>query len=435
MAISRRILWPALAALAVTGLILGAIALEVAQSSEGLRAEVEQLLRLERDDLSTPLPSDILADQSDRSLLHLRRGDLLALRGEWAKAKGEYEASIEAGGGLTALRKLAVAQLQVRDVNGVQATIRSLEREGARPEDILLLQSIVDLRTGNIAGADSRLGAATDSPQKHYGLALLAILQGDHEKAQAELKLTEAGSEPTLRSYARTLIEAYDEYRAFPESPAVHLQTLLARALAEVQECELALPLLVSVLEQQTDYRDAWIVQGYCELTSERLDQALASLSEAYKLDPEKPEILYLLARAYAAKGQHVEALQFFQYALQNGFQPQDDVERRIAEEAVALGNPQLALEQFRAISSRDGATIDDVTTFVTTAIALDQKEEAYTAALQATQKWTTDARAFDLLGFAAMETDRKDEARGALQKALELDPNLQSAKERLQKL
>jgi len=58
-----------------------------------------------------------------------------------------------------------------------------------------------------------------------------------------------------------------------PSSPRVreiHLLTLVSRALAQVQECELALPLLSQVTGIQDDYRDAWIVQGFCELSSER---------------------------------------------------------------------------------------------------------------------------------------------------------------------
>ncbi|MCA9370903.1 MAG: hypothetical protein KC680_03005, partial [Candidatus Peregrinibacteria bacterium] len=116
----------------------------------------------------------------DVSLLHLRQGDMLSLRGEWAEAQEEYAAAVEANGGLPALRKLAQAQMQRRDMRGVESTLKKMKNAGARPEDILLLETIIDLRSGELIKAETVLKAADDSPQKHYGLALLALIQGNH---------------------------------------------------------------------------------------------------------------------------------------------------------------------------------------------------------------------------------------------------------------
>ena len=48
---------------------------------------------------------------------------------------------------------------------------------------------------------------------------------------------------------------------------------------------------------------------------------------------------------------------------------------------------------------------------------------------------WPDSGKAQELLGWAAAETERKEEARTALQKALQLDASLTGARERLQKL
>src|SRR3989344_5707822 len=324
-------------------------------------------------------------DTGDATLMHLRKGDLLGLRGEWTDALAEYKLAVNAGGGTSALRKQAQAELQLRDFRAVTATLDQLKRAGESSENILLLESIIYLDTGELEKASAILTAADDSPQKHYGLSLLAIARGDHETARKELTLVVNGLEPVLRSYGKTLQGAYEEYALFPESPSIHLLTLLSRALADVQQCELALPLLSQVTREQDDYRDAWMVQGFCELTTSRFTEALASLERAYQLDPEKPETQYFLGRAYAAQGDHGNALTFLQYALQNGFAPETEVRRMIAREALASGNIALALEQQDGLTRLSDASIDTYTDYVTTAISAGKKAEALVKAQEAT--------------------------------------------------
>jgi thioredoxin-like negative regulator of GroEL len=141
-------------------------------------------------------------ETGDRVLLHLRQGDLLALQGEWGKAQDEYKQAVDLGGGIPALRKLSDAQMQRRDMAGAKQTIATLTQEGARGEDLLLLQTIVQLRTGEVVQARQALAAAADSPQKHYGLALLSIVENRYDDTKLELQAVQAGYEPTLRADA-----------------------------------------------------------------------------------------------------------------------------------------------------------------------------------------------------------------------------------------
>ncbi|MBI3331485.1 tetratricopeptide repeat protein [Candidatus Peregrinibacteria bacterium] len=434
MKIPPRILVPVVSAVLIAGGLVGFLWLRLSDSAERLRDELRQVIDLSGDAAET-FVTDAPIDRSDRALLHLRQGDLFAIQGQWAKAQEEYEQSVDAGGGIAALRKLAQAQLQRRNIGGVRTTIRRLRQEGARPEDLLLLESVVDLRTGELQKARQLLTGAQDSPQKHYGLALLAIIEGTHDQAKTELALTMSGWDPLLRAYARTLQSAYDEFDLFPESQELHLITLLSRALAQVQECELALPLLVQVIREQDDYRDAWIVQGYCELVTERFEQSLASLERAYAIDPEKPEVQYFLGRAHAALGDHQNAVTFFTYAQQNGFKPEKEVRRLIAEQATELGNADLALEQYQALADRLDADRDAYIKLVTLQMTLDKNDEAYATALKAVAKWPDEASIQELLGSAAEANGNEDVARAAYEKALQLDPTLVGARERLQGL
>lgn len=374
-------------------------------------------------------------DPRDRALFALRQGDLLALRGEWATAEEQYKFAVEADGGLPALRKLAQAQLQRRNSNGIRETIGQMKRAGARAEDLLLLESIVTLRSGELVQARTLLENNEDSPQKNYGLALLSIIEGNHTAAQEYLQLVIQGWEPILRSNARTIMAAYQEFTLFPESQNIHLITLISRAFAQVQECELALPLLVQVTQAKDNYRDAWIVQGYCELVTERTEQALASLEQAYNLDPQKPEIQYFLGRAYRGKEDYNNALTYYEYALANGFVPEFEIRRHIAETARLQGNNELALEQYLALTNAPEATLEAYHGYVSTSIAMQQSENAYAMAQKAVQAFPQDSTAFELLGWAAVENNNVEEAKIAFTKALEINPYLESAKARLQEL
>ncbi|MBI5155882.1 tetratricopeptide repeat protein [Candidatus Peregrinibacteria bacterium] len=433
-----RILSPILAAVCCVVVLLGFLWWELSSTRSDLGRQLRNVTDRLRPGSQTgsTLPADDFLDATgDESLLHLRTGDLLALQGEWASAAGEYQKAVDTGGGLTALRKLAQAQLQIRDIPAARNTLEKLRRAGARSEDLLLIESIILLRSADLVKASQLLQSATPSPQQHYGLALLAIVQGNTDEAKSQLRQVIEGWEPVLRTYARTLLSAYDEYALFPVSPPSHLQTLVAHALAQVQECELALPILSRVTTVQDDYRDAWIIQGYCELTTNRAREAVASFERAYALDPEKPEIQYFLGRSYAALGDSQNAMTFLKYAIQNRFEPESDARRLLAKVALKANDAVTAMEQEQTLTTLPDANLDTYREFISVALQLGKKQEAYLKAVEATQKWPDDARSFELLGDTAVTVDQKEEAKKAYQTALQKNPNANSVQEKLKKL
>jgi len=433
--LSKRIAIPIAGALLCAAGFLGFLWWQLNETGQSFRDQMTAMIKPIALSGSTISPIDSLIDAKDATLLHMRRGDLLALRGNWEEAAQEYKEAVDAGGGLPALRKLLSAQLQRRDTRAARSTLDAMRREGAKREDLLLLESIMALREGKSDEAQGLLGSMPDSPQKSYGLALLAITQNQHDTASTLLQEVVAGWEPILRTYARTLLAAYEEYAAFPESPVTHLTTLVARSLAEVQECELAIPMLQQVNQFQADYRDAWILQGYCELMTERGREALVSLERAYAIDPVKPEIQYFLGRAYMEMDDLGNAATFMGYALRNGFEPKSEVRRQLVDLYIKKGDPAAALDQLDALTSEEGATVETYSDFVRTALSQGKKDEAILKATDATQKWNADARTWNLLGWAQLEAERKDEARASLQRALELDPSNEEAKQNLAKL
>lgn len=380
-------------------------------------------------------PADTLALDA-QALTLLREGEALMLQGEVKKAEEKFAGSVQAGGGAPALRKLLEAELQRRNYDGAQETLNQLEKAGAKRENVTLFSGLLALHQGDAKKAQSRFDTIKGTPEGSYGSALVLIASGAEEQAHALLKDAAAGSDPVIRSYAKILVDAYDEYGLFPESKTSHRTTLLARALAQMNECEVALPLLQKVTSEEAEYRDAWIVKGYCELTSERFDEALTSLEQAYNIDPEKPEVQYFLSRTYFALGDPQNAVTFLQYAILNGFQPERNARLLLARYAVELGNTDLALEQYQALIDDPQAPISTFQKFVDLALSLKNKEQqAYNAAKLAESKWPEEQSVLIMLAKTEIAIEKKEDARGHLESVLVKDPGNEEAKELMKKM
>ncbi len=438
MKASPRIYIPILLALGTTVLIgllfLWRIRLSISVIESGFKGLGNTTAKMFGNPLGMQQQPD-LQSQSD-ALTSLRQGELYELKGQWQQAQQRYEKSVESGGGTPALRKLASIQLQRREYDQVGETIRKLKKQDGESDAIMLLEGVLQLRKGDSTGAKRTFERKAQSPYSQYGLAVIAITSGDHEAAKTQLLLAAQSNDPTIRAYAQTLLDAYNEFTLFEHGQDIHLQTLLARSLAQVNECETALVLVRDVVATQDRYRDAWIVKGYCEFVTERLPEALASLERAYTIDPEKAEIQYFLARTYAATGNSSKAVTFLQYAIINGFQPEADARQLLAEYALDLGNTSLSLEQYKALYQADDSTIAAFETFVDLALRTpDQTLEAYQAAKLAQKRWPGDAKILILLGQAAAASGDRATAESSFSEALAIDPANGKAKEGLEKL
>ncbi|MFA5800165.1 MAG: tetratricopeptide repeat protein [Candidatus Peribacteraceae bacterium] len=427
MKISPRVTIPAVIALAMSG-VIGALFLWQIRSSI---STIESSFRVQnigtsflRKLLPSPTPERPDSASQSEALLRLRQGEIFELKGEWKQAEDLYTRSIAAGGGAPALRRLASIQLQRREYSAAKQTIERLKEENRESSDVLLFEGLLALRSGDISGAQFIFRRKPSAPQAQFGLSLVEVAQGDYEQAKEELTKASQGSDPTIRMYAGILLQAFSEFALFPEGQEIHLRTLLARALAQVKECEIALPLLNTVIAEQPRYRDAWIIKGYCEFTSERLKDALASLEQAYTLDPEKPETQYFLARAYAALGDPQNAVTFLQYALLNGFSPEKDARELLAEYAKELGNTELALEQYKLLTEAKDADLNLYQRYVE--LASGSSNHALTAlavAKNALTRWPDDAGALTLAAQAAFAAGLPQDAQKYIESALKIDP------------
>lgn len=369
-------------------------------------------------------PDDRLSSvNQSMAILKLRQGEIFELKGNWKQAEKLYQESVDAGGGTLSLRKLAVIQLQRREYDAAQNTVKRLKEENPENDETVFLEGMLYLNGGDIERARAVFSSQT-SPQAHFGLALIAISKEEFKLALTELKTVNQGDDPVMRTYAQNIEKAFSEYSLFPEGQTIHLQTLIAHALARINQCETALPILNRVIGAQEKYRDAWIVKGFCEFTTERLKESISSLEKAYSLDPEKPETQYFMARAYAASGDPQNAVTYLQYALLNGFSPEDDARELLAEYARELGNTELALEQYGLLAESNDSGFDAFERYVNLAVNSPNRSlDALSQAKKALVRWPDDPDVLALAAKAAEAAGLPDDANKYIEKALKLDP------------
>lgn len=364
-----------------------------------------------------------------QALMELRQGEIFELKGEWKLAQDKYALSVTSGGGTPALKKLAAMQLQRREYDAAGATIDALKEESNDSDDVMLLEGILALRKGDRRGAAAIFNRKPDAPQAMYGLAFAAIIDNDHEKAQEYLLKASQSADPSIRGIAAVILEAYNEFALFPNGQPAHRATLLARSLAQVNECETALTLTTTVITEAPGYRDAWIVKGFCEFTTERTTDALASLEQAYSLDPEKPEIQYFLARTHAALGDPQNAVTFLQYAILNGFQPERDARELLADYALELGNTDLALEQYKVIANGKNGDVRAYKRYIDIAVGTaNHSLDALALAKEALQKYPDDSDVLAMAAKAALAAGVPADAEKYVLASLKIDPKNKEA-------
>ncbi len=360
---------------------------------------------------------------------HMNRGQLLTENGYSALAIAEFEsASKMAPTNPAPLAAIGKIHLQSGD------TIKAkLSLQEALKLDQNNIEAKISLGKAHIAERNiDEAKAVFDSIQVHnqiskYYQGIVTAFTGDHARAKTLLNETiNIGGDPTITSYAQKYLGAYNEFDANQGGSNVHLWTLLARSYNQTEEFEMAIPLLFDVIREKKNYRDAWILLGYAYLGTEKYQDAVEALEEAQKLDPQKAETLFFLGLAYFGLGDLQQAAANLELAKNNGFEPQVQIDQKLAEIYLQMKEYEKAANSYENVVSLNN---EDVNYFIKPLWIyidrLDQPEKAVALANKALAAHPENAMSHNLVGWAKMGTDNLVEAQESLDKARELDPDL----------
>jgi len=163
---------------------------------------------------------------------------------------------------------------------------------------------------------------------------------------------------------------------------------------------------------------------------------ALTAFEHAYEIDPEWPATQYFLGLTYDQLDRNEDAIVYFSYSLNNGFEQPGVVKQKLAdlyfevenyEKAVKLHEELLALNR-----SEVGAFVRPIWLYLD---FLDEPQKAYELAELAVKLFPENAEALNLLGWSQTGTGELEAALTNLTLALDLDPTLASAHYNLGKL
>jgi tetratricopeptide (TPR) repeat protein len=355
---SPRIIVPILLALVLSIAIGSVFFVRIQDSIQFIERTIEQSQGSSR---NTPLLSRMrgrgngggMKDLS-KTLQSIQEGAIFESKGMMEKAEERYRDALKNGGGNDARVFLAHLLRKKGEREEAESIIEQSVGENGTSDDLLLEKGLLMLEKDPKQAEVMFQSLDATSAVRHYGLALVAMVRGDHITSEKELRTIQGANDDHWKKMGSVILNAYEEFALFEHGEDVHRDTLIARALAEVDECPTARKMVRTVLQKKDGYRDAWIVQGYCELMSGETKNALASLEKAYAIDPIKPEIQYFLARTYANLGDPQNAVTFLQYAIVNGFEPKNDAQKLLVEYAKELGNIDLAIENLELLLAHD---------------------------------------------------------------------------------
>lgn len=263
-----------------------------------------------------------------------------------------------------------------------------------------------------------------------YYKGLLSALFGEHDAAKKSLKEASVNAQDAaLADQIQIILDAYKEYDFTQAAEPLYLSELLARAFNKVEEYEMAIHLLKEILKTRSDLRDGWILFGFAYLNLEKYQFALTAFDKAYSLDSEWPTTQYFLGITHKELGHFDDAIVYFNFALNNDFEPQVVLYRHLADLYFETQDYEKAAAAYEKILE---SSTGDVNAFIRPVWLyidfVDSPQKAKKLADTAVSTFPDSAMSYNLLGWSYLGLGELKTAEKNLKKALEMDPNLAAA-------
>jgi len=283
-----------------------------------------------------------------------------------------------------------VLKLAPQDYEGKLALSRLYSAQGRFTDALSILDSIpknrlpppaIPVRAASLLALGRRQDAAAMIPRAKETPAIATEL--------AEVFLQADAPELAIQ----TLDDAY--VRLHPTSPRLYY--LRGRALQATGDISGALKALRIALARDPGYVDALLAVAAIQASDNKHADSLVLLKRAYALHPDSPEVL-----------------------------------RPLIVEGIKAGEPRIALRAAHVLASKNAENLDDL--YLSAAAMLEGKD--FETASSIFEKYVTqrpeDSKGFLGLGIAQLAQQRYPSARNALERALQLDPNLSDAEYQL---
>lgn len=414
----------------VSLILLSAVTIRHFGLSKYITAFVSKEKNIEKTEVKKVEPKKIRTKISYKN--HLDKGDLRFQNGYNTLAIAEYTEATKLEPSLPdAYIKIGKVHFSEKNFTKALENFRIASQTDPQHVESKILIGITYINLSEFDKAEKIFNAVTaENAKLYYYRGLLNVLYKQYEDAKFNLgKASETDSEGTVKNGAERVLGAFATFDVSEGAQETYRRTLLAKALSEVNEHNLAIQVVYDVLEENPQYRDAWIILGYSYLNIEKYFDAISSLEKALEIDPSKPETLYFLGITQKKQGEYGSAINSLEIAVRNGFEPRTMAYKELAESYMKNEEYEKAVMYYEKLIEADKTNMDAFIKAIWIYIDfIGNPGKAEEIAKTAVEAHPEEALSYNLLGWAKTSSGDMKGAKDNLEKAIEIDENLAAA-------
>lgn len=358
---------------------------------------------------------------------NLKEGDSLFLNYYYKSAINEYTQAISKNPNSTeALKRLAEAYIKDNEPALAEETFKKALQITPDSNEIKLGIARSLLNQNETEKAKTIIWELpTEFTPARYYQAISLVLYEKYDEANKifeELNNTENVS-AKIKSNSEIFISAKEKIDLYAKDDVLFAKLIYLYALSLSEEYNSAIPQLFALINEKTNYRDAWIVLGFSYLNAGKYNEAIDALIKARDLDSEKPETMFYLGIAYFANNELEKSIYYLQKAQTLKFKPSDLLELKLAEVYNARNDFKKAEEKYESLLNNGMKEIAIFENLINLNLdKLNNPKKAFEIALKLYELYPNDIKTQILLSKIYIQTNNIKYAKTYLNNALTMD-------------
>jgi tetratricopeptide (TPR) repeat protein len=366
---------------------------------------------------------------------------------DWGKAKAEFERVLQQHrDDPGTLHKLIEVDLTLNDRKEAESLNEGLLKNHAKDSYGHMFKGRLYLANGAVDKAMEEFYAAgkyaPNFPALHYWIAQAHIQRGESGQARQELDLA-LKSDPNYHD-ARLSLAKLDNAAGAVDSALANSAKLVqnnptdsgammvyGEALLRKGDYATAQKVVKAILERAPGNSEAHRLAGILYLSRKNLVEARKEFRQAWDLQPQSKSLLESVVLGYFGAGQAAGAVEFLEAAIKS--HPENALlYHELGQVYLWQKNRDAAISVFEKALALAPGNSETVVLLADTYIAENKSAQAIQLISQAQQKNPNDSSLAFRAGVLFEKLQRWEDARGAYERALQLDANNAMAKNNL---
>lgn len=331
--------------------------------------------------------------------------------------------------------KIIDTYLYTENIPVAEKNLNLLKEAGINNSDIVIRNARIKLVQSEPEAAINLLVNTEQTLENLiYQIIAQAMLQNHTQAHQLASQLNdriqnESTSITPKTNAGQNLFKAYEVFSTFESGNDVYLNTLIGQAILAIDEPKIAREFFYRAIEQDTNYRDAWIGLGYAFLTIKNYSEADKALDTARQRDPYKAETYFYQALSQGEQSNYKRAIGLLEQAKNQGYKDQTLLDQYLAINFNAAEDYASALPYFLSVINQKSVPITYYVTPIWIMLEVNSTPApAIELAMKAVSAYPENALSYNLLGWAQIYANDYQTAKTNLNQALKLDPELAAA-------